>query len=193
MVYDLTLIEPMQKLFKVHTRGDNQLQQLRDDVTVTPGDLLSMPAGGVTLLGLKYNMAVGVLFVDAWLSGRGHFFYGGQVEDSATAEISRSQVWQWLRHQTQMEDDSRVVSLQLVRDLLHQLLVDLSALRPSSQAKQRLRTAADMFLEVVLKRDFPEFLTTYLNQEHTFLRAQRAEPVEGAEPVEAGDVQRAKL
>ncbi|XP_039669594.1 malate synthase-like isoform X2 [Perca fluviatilis] len=69
MVYDLSLIEPMQKLFRLNTEGDNQLNQLRHDVTVTPDDLLSMPSGGVTLYGLKYNIAVGVLFINAWLSG----------------------------------------------------------------------------------------------------------------------------
>ncbi|XP_067454626.1 malate synthase-like [Thunnus thynnus] len=172
MVYDLNLIEPMQKLFQLHTDGDNQLHQLRNDVTVTPDDLLSMPAGGVTLYGLKYNIAVGVLFINAWLSGKGHFFYRGQVEDSATAEISRSQVWQWIRHQTQLEDDSRVVSRQLVTDLTKEVMMELSALWHSVRAKQRLHTAADMFLEVVLKRDFPEFITTYLNQDHTFLSSQ---------------------
>ncbi|XP_053180021.1 malate synthase-like [Scomber japonicus] len=178
MVYDLNLIEPMQKLFQHHTEGDNQLHQLRNDVTVTPDDLLSMPAGGVTLYGLKYNIAVGVLFIDAWLLGKGHFFYRGQVEDSATAEISRSQVWQWIRHQTQLEDDSRVVSRQLVTDITKEVMIELSNLCQSVRDKQRLHTAADMFLEVVLKRDFPEFITTYLNQDHTFLSSHTTGQVE---------------
>ncbi|XP_049898939.1 malate synthase-like isoform X2 [Epinephelus moara] len=178
MVYDLSLIEPMQKLFKLHTEGDNQLHQLRNDITVTPDDLLSMPSGGVTLYGLKHNISVGVLFINAWLSGIGHFFYRGQVEDSATAEISRSQVWQWIRHQTQLEDDSRVVSKRLVTDLTKEVMMELRASCHIVGAKQRLHTAADIFLEVVLKRDFPEFITTYLNQEHTFLSSQRAGQVE---------------
>ncbi|KAM7417038.1 hypothetical protein PAMA_016920 [Pampus argenteus] len=178
MVYDLNLIEPMQKLFQLHTEGDNQLHQLRNDVTVTPDDLLSMPAGGVTLYGLKYNIAVGVLFINAWLSGKGHFFYKDQVEDSATAEISRSQVWQWIRHQTQLEDNNRVVSRQLVTDLIKEVMAELSALCHSVRLKQRLYTAADMFLEVVLKRDFPEFITTYLNQDHTFLSSHNTGQVE---------------
>ncbi|XP_041800164.1 malate synthase-like [Chelmon rostratus] len=178
MVYDLSLIEPMQKLFKLHTEGDNQLHQLRNDVTVAPEDLLSMPSGGVTLYGLKYNIAVGVLFINAWLSGNGHFFYRGQVEDSATAEISRSQVWQWIRHQTQLEDDSRVVSRRLVTDLTSDVMMELSALCHSVREKQKLHTAADMFMEMVLKRDFPEFITTYLNQDHTFLSSQTSGQVE---------------
>ncbi|KAM3613346.1 uncharacterized protein V6R79_024529 [Siganus canaliculatus] len=172
MVYDLSLIEPMQKLFKYYTKGDNQLQQLRDDVILTPKDLLSMPSGGVTLYGLKYNIAVGVLFINAWLSGKGHFFYRSQVEDSATAEISRSQVWQWIYHQTKLEDDDRVVTRRLVADLTDEALMELGTACHSVRAKQRLHTAADMFLEVVQKRDFPEFITTYLNQDHTFLSSQ---------------------
>ncbi|KAK1904729.1 Malate synthase [Dissostichus eleginoides] len=158
MVYDLGLIEPMQKLFQLHTEGDNQLHQLLEDVTVTPDDLLSMPSGGVTLYGLKYNIAVGVLFINAWLSGKGHFFYRGQVEDSATAEISRSQV-------------------------------GFTAYTLNSVDKRRLLTAADMFLEVVLKRDFPEFITTYLNQDHTFLSSQNTGQVEAI----GGEIPRPKL
>ncbi|TKS71980.1 Malate synthase [Collichthys lucidus] len=187
MVYDLNLIEPMQKLFKFHTEDDNQLQQLRNDVTVTPDDLLSMPSGGVTLYGLKYNIAVGVLFINAWLSGNGHFFYRGQVEDSATAEISRSQVWQWIRHQTQLEDDSRVVNRRLVTNLTANVMMELCTVCGSVRARQRLHTAADIFLEVVLRRDFPEFITTYLNMDHTFLSSQNSGQVE------APDVQRSKL
>ncbi|XP_074530628.1 malate synthase-like [Halichoeres trimaculatus] len=196
MVYDLSLIEPMQKLFELHTEGDNQLQQLRHDVTVTPEDLLSMPSGGVTLYGLKYNIEVSVLFINAWLSGIGHFFYRGQVEDSATAEISRSQVWQWIRHQTRLEDGSRVVNRRLVTDLTHEVLTELSALWPSVKeppardlwVRQKLHTAADIFLEVVLKRDFPEFITSYLNQDHTFLSSQGS----GCRALDAG-VPRQKL
>uniref|UniRef100_A0A3B3TRK3 malate synthase n=1 Tax=Poecilia latipinna TaxID=48699 RepID=A0A3B3TRK3_9TELE len=191
MVYDMNLIKPMQELFELHTEGDNQLHQLRDNVSVTPEDLLSMPSGGVTLYGLKYNIAVGVLFINAWLSGKGHFFYRGQVEDSATAEISRSQVWQWIRHQARLEDDGRVVSRQIVTELTKEVSTELGCLCPSERTEQRLHTAADMFLEVVLKRHFPEFITSYLNLDHTFLTSQNLREEEEA-AVETGR-QRAKL
>ncbi|XP_056138205.1 malate synthase-like [Lampris incognitus] len=171
MVYDLGLIEAMQKLFQMHIRGDNQLHRVRDDLTVTPDDLLSMPTGGVTLYGLEHNIAVGVLFIDAWLLGKGHFFYRGQVEDSATAEISRSQVWQWIRHEARLEDDNRLVTRGLVTDLTQKVVRELRVVTccDTARAEQRLLTAAEMFLEVVQKRDFPEFLTTYLNLDHTFI------------------------
>ncbi|KAJ3587440.1 hypothetical protein NHX12_011037 [Muraenolepis orangiensis] len=173
MVYDLHLIEPMQKLFQQHTGGDNQLHQVREDVT-----------GGVTLHGLKYNIGVGILFIHAWLSGNGHFFYRGQVEDSATAEISRSQVWQWICHQAQLEDDQRTVTRAMVVGLTQEIMEELRGVTACQTVRdeERLQTAAEMFLEVVLKRDFPEFLTTYLNLDHTFLssQAQRDHVARGA-------------
>ncbi|KAK1804520.1 hypothetical protein P4O66_020527, partial [Electrophorus voltai] len=175
MVYDVNLIEPMQRLFQQHSKSQSQLHQLRSGLTVTPEDLLTMPAGGVTLNGLMYNIAVGVLFIEAWLSGRGHFFYRGQVEDSATAEISRSQVWQWIRHQVKLEDDGRTVSCGMVKSLAQDLVADLRAAThcQTQRDEERLMTAIIMFLEVVKKSDFPEFLTTYLYLDHTFLSSQR--------------------
>ncbi|XP_074128718.1 malate synthase-like isoform X2 [Sminthopsis crassicaudata] len=119
MVYDIGLVEPMQKLFKEYTRGPNQLHVIPEGVNITATELLTMPAGGVTLHGLKYNIAVGVLFIYSWLKGEGHFYYRGQVEDSATAEISRSQVWQWIRHRAKLEDDERMV---VSRSLVHNLV-----------------------------------------------------------------------
>uniref|UniRef100_A0A3P8ULV2 malate synthase n=1 Tax=Cynoglossus semilaevis TaxID=244447 RepID=A0A3P8ULV2_CYNSE len=174
LVYDLDLIEPMQKLFQHHTDGDNQLQQLRRDVIVTAVELVTMPEGGVNYNGLKYNITVVVLFFNAWLSGKGLFFYKGKVEDSATAEISRSHVWQWIHHQVQLEDDRRTVNRHIQRSYLTvSLFLALTVLclcvTIFFRDKQRLQTAAQMFLEVVLMRRFPEFITTYLSQDHTFL------------------------
>nr|XP_057919511.1 malate synthase-like [Doryrhamphus excisus]XP_057919512.1 malate synthase-like [Doryrhamphus excisus]XP_057919513.1 malate synthase-like [Doryrhamphus excisus]XP_057919514.1 malate synthase-like [Doryrhamphus excisus]XP_057919515.1 malate synthase-like [Doryrhamphus excisus] len=177
MVYDQKLIKPMQELFQVHTEGDNQLHKLVTHVRVTSKDLLTMPGGGVTLHGLKYNIAVGVLFIHAWLCGKGHFYYRGQVEDSATAEISRSQVWQWIRHQAQLEDEEKLVNRKLVTDLTREVMMEL-CLNCSLCVKQRFQTAADMFLEVVLRRDFPEFITSFLNQDHTFLSSQENQQAE---------------
>uniref|UniRef100_A0A3P9M067 malate synthase n=1 Tax=Oryzias latipes TaxID=8090 RepID=A0A3P9M067_ORYLA len=146
MVYDLNLVGPMQELFQIHTEGKNQLHVLREDVCVTAEDLLCMPAGGVTLYGLKHNISVGILFINAWLS-----------------EVR----WKTLPH--------RVVNRRLVKELIQELQVELSAVCHSVRSKQRLNTAADMFLEVVLQRNFPEFLTSYLNQDHTFLSWQSTE------------------
>ncbi|XP_071975528.1 uncharacterized protein [Engystomops pustulosus] len=169
MVYDVDLVAPMQKLFQEHSSGPNQLDVI-PSMKISQSDLLVMPAGGVTLFGLKYNIAVGILFIDAWLKGEGHFYYSGKVEDSATAEISRSQVWQWIRHQVKLEDDDRTVTRGLVRALVQQVERQLGDESQSADLQERLHTAAELFMEIVLKRDFPEFITTYLNLDHTFLR-----------------------
>ncbi|XP_053317179.1 malate synthase-like [Spea bombifrons] len=169
MVYDIDLVAPMQELFQAQTKGPNQLHVI-PDVSISRSDLLAMPAGGVTLYGLKYNIAVGIQFIEAWLKGEGHFFYCGKVEDSATAEISRSQVWQWIRHQVKLEDDNRTVTRSLVHDLTNEVVLQLEeAVGASEREKRRLHAAAEIFLEIVQKRDFPEFITTYLNLEHMFL------------------------
>ncbi|XP_059821168.1 malate synthase-like [Hypanus sabinus] len=173
MVFDLDLVEPMTKLFLKHTNGPNQLHILREDVNVTPSDLLTVPSGGVTLNGLKYNIGVGILFIEAWLRGQGHFHFRGQVEDSATAEISRSQVWQWIRHGVKLEDDDRIVTRNLVLTLVKEIETELQDVlhHCTDSSKWQLAVASEIFLEIVQKRDFPEFLTTYLNLEHTFLSA----------------------
>ncbi|XP_072898813.1 malate synthase-like [Hemitrygon akajei] len=173
MVFDLDLVEPMTKLFLKHTNGPNQLHILREDVNVTPSDLLTVPSGGVTLNGLKYNIGVGILFIEAWLRGQGHFHFRGQVEDSATAEISRSQVWQWIRHGVKLEDDDRIVTRNLVQTLVKEIETELHDVlhHCTDSSKWQLAVASEIFLEIVQKRDFPEFLTTYLNLEHTFLSA----------------------
>uniref|UniRef100_A0A6I8PBR0 malate synthase n=1 Tax=Ornithorhynchus anatinus TaxID=9258 RepID=A0A6I8PBR0_ORNAN len=170
MVYDIGLVGPMQKLFKEHSEGPNQLHVIPEGVKITAAELLTMPPGGVTLYGLKHNTAVGILFIYSWLKGEGHFYYRGQVEDSATAEISRSQVWQWIRHGAKLEDDNRIVSRSLVQSLVKEVEHELQGPHcPSERAKQMFHTATEMFLEIVQKRDFPEFITTYLNLDHTFL------------------------
>ncbi|XP_019634434.1 PREDICTED: uncharacterized protein LOC109477554 [Branchiostoma belcheri] len=161
MVYDVGLIRPMHLLYDKFAPGTNQLHVKRTDVHALNKDLLQMPTGGVTLNGLKHNIAVGIQFINAWLSGQGHFFYKGCVEDSATAEISRSQVWQWVRHGAKLEDSGETITRRMVEGLVQQTLRDL---HPT-----HMDAAAAIFLEIVLKRDFPEFITTYLNLEHAFL------------------------
>ncbi|XP_063586705.1 malate synthase-like [Penaeus indicus] len=178
MVYDTRLVPVMKKL-AVFDKKDNQIErQKRDDVRVTAGDLLQMPAGGVTLAGLKHNVAVGILFIDSWLRGQGHYIYKGAVEDSATAEISRSQVWQWIRHRAKLEDNGEVITRGLVQKIIGDF-VDATIMSQdpvplnSPKHEERFRAAAEIFEEVVTKRDFPEFITTYLNLDHTFLSYQK--------------------
>lgn len=99
MVHDLRLVSHMNKLWlEMCGSADNQLNRLLPNTNdISETTLLEIPKGGVTIDGLRHNISVALLFIYHWLSGMGIFYYKGAVEDSATAEISRSQLWQWIR------------------------------------------------------------------------------------------------
>src|SRR2546426_981418 len=122
----------------------NQLDRQRDDVSVGAGDLLNSAAtpGDVTEDGVRLNVSVGIQYIRSWLDGIGAAAINNLMEDAATAEISRSQIWQWLRHGRVTRD--RV--LELERE-------ELDKLGPGYE------TAASVFAEVAHAEDFPEFLT----------------------------------
>ncbi|XP_076055662.1 malate synthase-like isoform X2 [Oratosquilla oratoria] len=171
MVYDVRLVPVFLKVGGKSSTS-NQLTCLRNDVKVGPFDLLEMPSGGVTLNGLRHNIAVGTLFIYSWLEGKGHFNYKGSVEDSATAEISRSQLWQWIHHRATLEENGQTITRKLIQSLIEEFEVEFmkanSAHFQSETKKEQLRVAADMLEKIVTKRDFPEFITTYLNQDNAF-------------------------
>src|SRR4029077_17138466 len=108
----------MAEFDKVLGERPNQLDRLRDDVEVTAADLLDLAStpGAITEAGLRNNVNVGIQYISSWLRGNGAAAIYGLMEDAATAEISRSQVWQWIRHGAQL-DDGRVVTPDLVREL----------------------------------------------------------------------------
>jgi malate synthase len=123
----------------------NQVEHLRDDVHVTAADLLSVPAtpGAVTERGLRNDVNVGIRYIASWLDGNGAAAIDGLMEDAATAEIARAQVWQWARHRAQLED-GRTVTPELVRE----------------QADEGLDPIArELFEQVALGEEFVEFLT----------------------------------
>ncbi|ELU08087.1 hypothetical protein CAPTEDRAFT_90017, partial [Capitella teleta] len=164
MVYDIGMLSTMQEMFKRFTHSPNQLHVTRDDARITAADLLVMPSGGVTLTGLRHNVSVGIMFIFSWFKGRGHYFLNGAVEDSATAEISRSQVWQWIRHCRPLEDDKRTVTSSFVQSLSENFVKQKSQ-ELSAEDRKTLETSAAIFLQIVTKRNFPEFITTYLSEE----------------------------
>jgi len=91
------LVPIAREIFDAHMKGKNQLERLREDVAVTREDLLAVPEGPRTESGLRHNIRVGIQYVEAWLRGEGCVPLYNLMEDAATAEISRAQVWQWLK------------------------------------------------------------------------------------------------
>src|SRR5204862_3574160 len=103
--------------FDAHMSAPNQLTRLRDDVHSTADDLLRVPTGTRTEEGLRQNVRVGLQYIEAWLRGIGCVPLFNLMEDAATAEISRAQLWQWV-HQNAKLTDGRVVDLPLVESII---------------------------------------------------------------------------
>ena len=137
----------------------NNLQRLRDDVTVTAADLLRVPEGDITEAGIRNNLDVGIRYLAAWLGGNGCVPIHHLMEDAATAEISRAQLWQWVRHECRMKD-LRNVSLKLVRELGGEQLAKIRAEvgEPEFAAGHYAR-AAELLDQLTANTEFEPFLT----------------------------------
>ncbi len=137
----------------------NQIGRKLDDVRVTAADLLRAPEGARTAAGLANNVAVGIGYLEAWLRGIGCVPLFNLMEDAATAEIARAQVWQWLRHGCSL-DDGRPVTRALVREVIR---AELDAWRDRVGTARyllgRYGDAAELFRELVERETFVEFLT----------------------------------
>jgi malate synthase len=110
------LVEIAMSEFNKHMPTPNQMQVTRDDVTITEQDLIELPKGTVTEEGIRKNINVGILYTEAWLRGHGAVALYNLMEDAATAEISRTQVWQWLKNEVILED-GRKFNAQLYAEL----------------------------------------------------------------------------
>jgi malate synthase len=133
----------------------NQIDKQRYDVDVTPEQLLDAAAtpGEITEEGLRSDVSVGFQYISFWLGGRGAAGINNLMEDAATAEICRSQLWQW-RTVGMRLDDGRVFDADLYRSIRDEELAKLGG-----RLRGRLGQAADLLDELVLASDFPEFLT----------------------------------
>jgi malate synthase len=139
--------------------GANQLSVLREDVKVTPADMLEVHEGPRTEAGLREDIRVGVQYIEAWLRGRGAVPLYNLMEDAATAEISRAQIWQWLFQKAAL-DDGRVVTPELFNAVYADELSRLrQQLGPDSLEKGRFPQAITLFREMSLSPTFEEFLT----------------------------------
>src|SRR5437879_5199579 len=108
------LVSVAREVFDAHMPGPHQIARQREDVRVTAGDLLAAPGGDITEQGLRKNLDVALRYLAAWLGGTGCVPIYDLMEDAATAEISRAQVWQWLRHAARLES-GRPVTAALVQ------------------------------------------------------------------------------
>jgi malate synthase len=139
--------------------GPNQLHVKRDDVRVTAEDLLELPTGTRTEDGLRLNIRVGVLYLESWLRGIGCVPLYHLMEDAATAEISRVQVWQWLKHGARL-DNGAPVTIELVQRCLdEELRVIENEVGAARFQAGRYAQACALFNDLATAPDCAEFLT----------------------------------
>lgn len=147
------------KAFDKHMPSPNQISKQREDVNVTAKDLLSVPTGTITEDGLCANIRVGVQYLEAWLGGNGCVPLYNLMEDAATAEISRAQIWQWLKHNAALAD-GRKITTQLYDELLPQEMARIEKEVGGERFKAgNYAQAAKMFTEMSKSAEFAEFLT----------------------------------
>ena len=151
------LVARAKAIFNKYMKTPNQIHVLRKDVVVTQKELLAMPNGHITEAGIRKNMNVGILYLEAWLRGVGCVPLYCLMEDAATVEISRTQLWQWLRHSAQLSDGRRVSS-----DLMHKFLqeeIDKIVAVAKPENKQNILHAAQLLRAIIFTTQFVDFLT----------------------------------
>jgi malate synthase len=158
------LVPIAKKIFDEGMPEPNQIDRKRDDVQVTAADLLQVPEGSITEKGFRQNINVGILYLEAWLGGLGCVPLYNLMEDAAPAEISRTQLWQWIHHHAHL-DDGREVTPKLYRQIRDEELAAIGS-RP------HLDAAAKIFDDLILNDALADFLTIPAYEE---LLKQRSE------------------
>jgi malate synthase len=155
----------MTEFTKVLGDKPNQFDKQRPDVNVTAADLLDFrPEAPITEDGLRYNINVGIHYLGAWLTGNGCVPIHNLMEDAATAEISRSQVWQWIRTPKGVLDDGRKVTVDMVRAMIPEELAKVKQVAQNGDNPSYAR-AAEIFEQMSTSEQFAEFLTLPLYEE----------------------------
>jgi malate synthase len=150
----------LEEFTQVLGQRPNQLDRLREDVTVTPEALIAPPEGTITEEGVRSNLRVAVQYIEAWLGGSGCVPLYNLMEDAATAEISRTQLWQWVHHPRGFLDDGRRITLELVRCLMQQELRRIHQERGEDRFREGyFQDAARLLDELIAAEPLQEFLT----------------------------------
>ncbi|MGB1217032.1 MAG: malate synthase A [Saprospiraceae bacterium] len=153
------LVQLAMDIFNENMPEANQISNKREDVNKTAADLVEIPQGTITEKGLRKNINVGILYIESWLRGNGAAAIYNLMEDAATAEISRTQVWQWLKKSAMLED-GRKVSLDLYESLLQDEMKKIEEMVGSvTFQKGRFHEAKNLFDKLVKQDEFIEFLT----------------------------------
>ena len=148
------LVPIAKEIFDAGMPTPNQIAKPRTNRPISAQDLLDVPKGDITEKGLRWNIDVGLQYVDSWLRGSGCVPIYNLMEDAATAEICRAQVWQWVHHGARL-DGGRPVTAALVRQILRERVSDLVG----EGGEGRWRPAAQILDTLMTGKEFPDFLT----------------------------------
>lgn len=153
------LVQVAMDVFNEHMPTPNQIDNKRTDLSITEAQLVEIPLGTITEKGVRKNINVGILYIESWLSGNGAAALYNLMEDAATAEISRTQVWQWLNKGVRLED-GRVFDLGLYQRLKTEEIQHIKdMLGVATFEQKRFELAIKLFDQLVLAEEFEEFLT----------------------------------
>ena len=145
--------------FDTHMKEANQIARKRQDVDVKAGDLLQVPDGTITENGLRQNISVGIQYVESWLGGTGCVPLYNLMEDAATAEICRAQVWQWLKHGASITDGPTIDTALVDRILSEQMERIKEEVGDERFANGHYQDACELFDQLIKQDEFSEFLT----------------------------------
>ena len=153
------LVKVAMDIFDEFMPNANQLDKSRADVNVTELDLIAVPEGTITEEGLRININVGILYIESWLRGVGAAAIYNLMEDAATAEISRTQVWQWIKYGAKLED-GRTISYELYKVLVTEELEKIKTyVGAEAYANGKFDQAINLFDKLIKDKEFIEFLT----------------------------------
>ncbi|WP_240034004.1 malate synthase A [Planococcus salinus] len=154
------LVAVAMEQFDEHMPTANQIDRKRSDIHVEAEDLVEIPRGTITEEGLRSNISVGIQYIASWLSGNGAAPINHLMEDAATAEISRSQVWHWIRHPQGVLIDGRNIDVSLFHELTGEETDKIKeSVGEDRYLSRRYAEASELFTSLTLQSDFAEFLT----------------------------------
>jgi malate synthase len=153
------LVAVAREIFDQHMKTPHQIHIQREDVKVTAADLFEVPEGQITEQGLRMNVDVGIHYLESWLRGDGCVPILNLMEDAATAEISRTQVWQWMHHGAQLSNGQKI-SAPMIRDTIKNQLAQIrSNTGDERYDKSKFPQAAQLFERMTVSGECKDFLT----------------------------------
>ena len=153
------LVAVAKDIFDAHMKGPNQIERKREEVSVKAQDLLTIPKGQITEQGVRWNIDVGLQYLAAWLDSNGCVPIYNLMEDAATAEISRAQVWQWVKHAAKMADGKPVTAPMVKAALAEELDKLRKQLGDAKFNASKLSLAGKILDDLMTGEQFQDFLT----------------------------------